>query len=61
MLIEPDAILSFHSPYAADPDCGVSLVGGKGANLARMAQAGLPVPPGFLITTQAYRRLYRRK
>ena len=30
-------------------------VGGKGASLARMARAGLPVPPGFLITTEAYR------
>lgn len=29
--------------------------GGKGANLARMSQAGFPVPPGFLITTTAYR------
>jgi rifampicin phosphotransferase len=28
--------------------------GGKGANLARLARAGLRVPPGFLITTPAY-------
>ena len=27
------------------------LLGGKGANLAEMAQLGLPVPPGFTITT----------
>lgn len=32
-------------------------VGGKGASLARMAVAGLPVPPGFHITTAAYRGL----
>jgi len=31
-------------------------VGGKGASLAHMVQAGLPVPPGFHITTSAYRR-----
>jgi pyruvate,water dikinase len=31
-------------------------VGGKGASLARLAAAGLPVPPGFHITTTAYRR-----
>lgn len=31
-------------------------VGGKGASLARMAGAGLPVPPGFYVTTAAYRR-----
>ncbi|HEX9235439.1 MAG TPA: pyruvate, phosphate dikinase, partial [Actinomycetota bacterium] len=29
------------------------LLGGKGANLAEMANIGLPVPPGFTITTQA--------
>ncbi len=28
------------------------LLGGKGANLAEMAAAGLPVPPGFTITTE---------
>src|SRR5208337_3949557 len=28
-----------------------ALLGGKGANLAEMAQLGLPVPPGFTITT----------
>ncbi|WP_027360510.1 pyruvate, phosphate dikinase [Desulforegula conservatrix] len=28
------------------------LLGGKGANLAEMAQIGLPVPPGFTITTE---------
>jgi pyruvate,orthophosphate dikinase len=29
------------------------LLGGKGANLANMTQLGLPVPPGFTITTRA--------
>jgi pyruvate,orthophosphate dikinase len=29
-----------------------ALLGGKGANLAEMARLGLPVPPGFTITTQ---------
>ena len=29
-----------------------SLLGGKGANLAEMASLGLPVPPGFTITTE---------
>jgi len=32
-------------------------IGGKGLSLARMIVAGLPVPPGFCITTAAYRRL----
>src|SRR6476619_301093 len=31
------------------------LLGGKGANLAEMANLGLPVPPGFTITTEACR------
>ncbi len=30
-----------------------SLLGGKGANLAEMASIGLPVPPGFTVTTEA--------
>ena len=29
------------------------LLGGKGANLAQMVQYGLPVPPGFILTTEA--------
>lgn len=32
-----------------------SSVGGKAANLARMARAGFPVPPGFCVTTAAFR------
>ena len=31
------------------------LLGGKGANLAEMTRLGLPVPPGFVITTEACR------
>jgi len=30
-----------------------SLLGGKGANLAEMTRIGVPVPPGFTVTTQA--------
>jgi pyruvate,orthophosphate dikinase len=29
------------------------LLGGKGANLTEMTRIGLPVPPGFTVTTQA--------
>src|SRR6266487_3270553 len=35
-------------------------VGGKGSSLARLAAAGLPVPPGFHITTTAYRLFVAR-
>ncbi len=34
------------------------LLGGKGAGLAEMTQAGLPVPPGFTITTEACNSYY---
>ncbi len=36
-----------------DWDAVRGLLGGKGANLAEMARIGLPVPPGFTITTEA--------
>ncbi len=35
-----------------------SLLGGKGANLAEMARIGLPVPPGFTITTEVCTHFY---
>ncbi|UQU61882.1 pyruvate, phosphate dikinase [Couchioplanes caeruleus] len=35
------------------------LLGGKGANLAEMTRMGLPVPPGFTITTEACRAYLR--
>src|SRR5213596_4007891 len=36
------------------------LLGGKGAGLAEMSRIGLPVPPGFTITTEACLEYYRR-
>jgi pyruvate,orthophosphate dikinase len=36
-----------------------SLLGGKGANLAEMANLGLPVPPGFTITTEVCTVFYQ--
>ncbi len=35
-----------------------NLLGGKGANLAEMASLGLPVPPGFTITTEVCTYFY---
>jgi pyruvate,water dikinase len=32
----------------------IPLVGGKGANLGEMTKAGIPVPPGFCVTSPAY-------
>ncbi len=43
-------ILSFHDPIANS----LSLSGGKGANLCKMAQADFPVPPEFIVTTLAF-------
>ena len=50
----PD-ILAFDA--IAEFDAG--RVGGKGLSLGRMATAGLPVPAGFVVTTDAYRRLVK--
>ncbi|GAA3230485.1 PEP/pyruvate-binding domain-containing protein [Nonomuraea helvata] len=38
-----------------DAAADLATVGGKGASLARLTRAGLPVPGGFHITTEAYR------
>ncbi len=40
----------------ADAEATLETVGGKGASLARLVAAGLPVPDGFHVTTAAYRR-----
>ncbi|MBU1660558.1 MAG: hypothetical protein KKD28_03690, partial [Chloroflexi bacterium] len=37
------------------PEANLATVGGKGVNLIRLANAGFPVPDGFLIPTSAYR------
>jgi len=39
---------------------GKVLLGGKGANLAEMTSIGLPVPPGFTITTEVCAEYYRQ-
>jgi len=36
------------------------LLGGKGANLAEMTRIGVPVPPGFTITTEACLEFYQK-
>ncbi len=37
------------------------LLGGKGANLAEMAGIGLPVPPGFTVSTEVCALFYKNK
>src|SRR3989442_4495690 len=48
--IQPDIVL----PVASIDRTLLSIVGGKAANLGEMVRAGLPVPPGFCVTTTAY-------
>jgi pyruvate,water dikinase len=37
-----------------DPSITLETAGGKGLSLSRMSAAGFPVPPGFILTTEAY-------
>ncbi len=52
-------VYGFDELAAAEAACGGSwdrvrgLLGGKGANLADMTRIGVPVPPGFTVTTEA--------
>ncbi|MHB8696301.1 MAG: PEP/pyruvate-binding domain-containing protein, partial [Solirubrobacteraceae bacterium] len=49
--VHPDAlVIALDDPGA----CEHALTGGKGANLARLVQAGLPVPGGFVVSTDGY-------
>jgi rifampicin phosphotransferase len=48
--VQADIIL----PFTAIDHTSLPSVGGKAANLGEMLRAGLPVPPGFCITTTAY-------
>ncbi|NEX13894.1 MAG: pyruvate, phosphate dikinase [Prosthecochloris sp.] len=55
---EKNYIYNF-SGGAADGDASMkNLLGGKGANLAEMANIGLPVPPGFTISTEVCTHYY---
>lgn len=38
-----------------ESNMGRDLLGGKGAGLAEMTRIGLPIPPGFIITTEAWK------
>jgi pyruvate,water dikinase len=44
-------VLWFDDPRARD----VAVAGAKGANLAILTTAGIPVPPGFVVAMHAYR------
>ena len=52
-ILESPRILSLSDPHAKS----LHLTGGKGANLAKLVSAGLPVPKGFCVTTVVYTAL----
>jgi pyruvate,water dikinase len=58
--LAPDAVgaVAMVVPFANVRRADVSTVGGQGANLGEMTAAGLPVPPGFILTIEAYRQFY---
>ena len=56
MTAKRSKMVYFFQPGRADGRSGMKeLLGGKGANLAEMSNVGLPVPPGFTITTETCR------
>src|SRR5471030_987777 len=63
MTAEPVAVTRWVYAFGgghADGDASMkNLLGGKGANLAEMSALGLPVPPGFTITTEACTHYYQ--
>ena len=52
-------VYSFGGGQAEGSAAMRELLGGKGSNLAEMANLGLPVPPGFTITTEVCTWFYR--
>ena len=52
-------VAPFIYPFSFGDKTQSDLLGGKGANLAEMVKIGLPVPPGFTITTHACREFLR--
>ena len=52
----------FFGDGKADGETGMkTLLGGKGANLAEMTNLGVPVPPGFTISTEVCDEFYKNK
>jgi pyruvate,orthophosphate dikinase len=57
----PEYVYSFGAGEADGDRTMRDLLGGKGAGLAEMTNAGLPVPPGFTITTDACNLYYANR
>ena len=54
-------IFSFDDKSAKKLKNKKNILGGKGANLGKMGRLGLPVPPGFTITTSVCDLFYKNK
>ena len=48
--------MSFTLPFSQVNKNDAATAGGKGASLGEMTQAGIPVPPGFLLLTEAFEK-----
>lgn len=56
----PEKFVYFFAAGEADGNAGMkNILGGKGANLAEMTALGLPVPPGFTISTEVCTHYYQ--
>ena len=44
-----------------EAEFGKEILGGKGFGLAEMARLGIPVPPGFIITTDACKEYFEQR
>jgi pyruvate,orthophosphate dikinase len=54
-------IFNFKSKYLKKIKNPKNILGGKGANLAEMGRLGLPVPPGFIISTEVCHLFYQNR
>ena len=54
-------ILNFNSKEVKKIKNPKNVLGGKGANLSEMGRIGLPVPPGFTISTNVCEIFYKSK
>ena len=54
-------IFNFKSKVSNKINLSKNILGGKGANLSEMGRRGLPVPPGFTISTEVCELFYKNK
>ena len=55
------AVFSFNDKSVNKIKNKKNILGGKGANLGEMGRLGLPVPPGFTISTEVCDIFYKNK